>query len=129
MRGPHRFVPCSSVGGQQGDAALTPKELTAIWDAEHVSPPLPPLVDHKEVVRRLTDAVSGAPDLFAMEKIGESLEGRAINYVKTGSGPFDVMLWSQMHGDEATATSAIFDLFEYLRGIGRIRRSPGSSRG
>ena len=110
---------------QQGDAPLTPKELTAIWDAEHVSPPLPPLVDHKEVVRRLTDAVSGAPDLFAMEKIGESLEGRAINYVKTGIGPFDVMLWSQMHGDEATATAAIFDLFEYLK---RHRQDPAVTR-
>jgi hypothetical protein len=110
---------------QQADAPLTPKELTAIWDAEHVSPPLPPLVDHEEVVRRLTDAVSGAPDLFAMEKIGESLEGRAINYVKTGSGPFDVMLWSQMHGDEATATSAIFDLFEYLK---RHRQDPAVAR-
>jgi len=106
---------------QQGDTPLTPKELTAIWDAEHVSAALPPLVDHKEVVRRLTDVVSAAPDLFAMEKIGESLEGRAINYLKVGSGPFDVMLWSQMHGDEATATSAIFDLFEYFK---RHRQDP-----
>ncbi len=107
---------------QQADTPLTPKELTAIWDAEHVSPPLPPLVDHKEVVRRLTDVVSGTPDLFTMEKIGESVEGRAINHVKTGNGPFGVVLWSQMHGDEATATSALFDLFEYLK---RHRQDPG----
>ena len=33
--------------------AACPSELGAIWDAEHVSPPLPPLLDHKEVVRRL----------------------------------------------------------------------------
>jgi murein tripeptide amidase MpaA len=26
-----------------------------------------------------------------------------------------VLLWSQMHGDESTATSALFDLFEYIR--------------
>jgi hypothetical protein len=26
-----------------------------------------------------------------------------------------VLLWSQMHGDEPTATSALFDLYEYLR--------------
>ena len=31
-----------------------------------------------------------------------------------GRGPFKVLLWSQMHGDEPTATSALFDLFEYL---------------
>ncbi len=107
--------------GSQGEPARTPRELGQIWDAEHVSPPLPPLVDHQEVVRRLTEVVSGAPDLFALEKIGESIEGRSINYLRMGTGPFSVLLWSQMHGDESTATSALFDLFEYLR---RHRQDP-----
>src|SRR4029453_16601221 len=31
-----------------------------------------------------------------------------------GSGPFRVLLWSQMHGDEPTATAALFDVFDYL---------------
>ena len=106
--------------GSQGEPTRTPRELGQIWDAEHVSPPLPPLVDHQEVVRRLTEVVSGAPDLFALEKIGESIEGRSINYLRAGTGPFSVLLWSQMHGDESTATSALFDLFEYP--------SPSSSR-
>ena len=40
--------------GQRGaPASISPQELARIWDAEHVSPPLPPLVDHAEVVRRL----------------------------------------------------------------------------
>jgi hypothetical protein len=107
--------------GSQGEQARTPRELEQIWDAEHVSPPLPPLVDHQEVVRRLTEVVAGAPDLFALEKIGESIEGRSINYLRAGTGPFSVLLWSQMHGDESTATSALFDLFEYLR---RHRQEP-----
>ena len=72
-------------------------------------------------MRRLTEVVSGAPDLFALEKIGESIEGRSINYLRAGTGPFSVLLWSQMHGDESTATSALFDLFEYLR---RHRQDP-----
>jgi hypothetical protein len=72
-------------------------------------------------VRRLTEVVSGAPDLFALEKIGESIEGRSINYLRAGTGPFSVLLWSQMHGDESTATAALFDLFEYLR---RHRQEP-----
>lgn len=103
------------------DPSITPQELARIWDAEHVSPPLPPLVDHPEVVRRLTALVSGAPDLFTMEKIGESIEGRSINYIRVGNGPTGVMLWSQMHGDEATATSALFDFFDYLT---RHRQDP-----
>ena len=90
-------------------------ELARAWDAEHVSPPLPPLLDHAEVVRRLTALTAAARDLFAVEKIGESLEGRSISDVRIGSGSTVVLLWSQMHGDEPTATAALFDLFEYLR--------------
>ena len=91
-----------------------PQELGRIWDAEHVSPPLPPLLDHPEVLRRLNAFVTAAPDLFTMEKIGESIEGRSINYIRAGHGPTGVLLWSQMHGDEPTATAALFDFFDYL---------------
>jgi hypothetical protein len=94
---------------------VTPQDLARIWDAEHVSPPLSPLVDHAEVVRRLEGFVKAAPDLFELEKAGESVEGRSINLVRVGRGAFRVLLWSQMHGDESTATSALFDVFEYLR--------------
>jgi len=104
---------------------VDPQELWRIWDNEHVSPPLPPLVDHAEVVRRLEKVVTGAPKLFALEKVGESIEGRSINYVRVGSGPVGVLLWSQMHGDEPTATSTLFDIFEYLR---RRRDDPIVSR-
>jgi hypothetical protein len=97
------------------ETVITPQELARIWDAEHVSPPLPPLVDHEEVVRRLGQLVASDPALFRLEKLGESIEGRSINYVRVGSGPFGVLLWSQMHGDEPTATSALLDLFEYVR--------------
>jgi hypothetical protein len=92
-----------------------PQELARIWDAEHVSPALPPLVDHAEVVRRLDGFVTAAPDLFTLERAGTSVEGRSINYIRLGTGPTGVLLWSQMHGDEPTATSALFDVFEYLR--------------
>ena len=100
---------------------ITPQELAKIWDAEHVSPPLPPLLDHAELVRRLEALVATSPDLFSMEKAGESVEGRSINHVRVGRGPFGVLLWSQMHGDETTATAALLDLFEYLR---RHRQEP-----
>jgi hypothetical protein len=72
-------------------------------------------MDHAEVVRRLKELSSTSPDLFAVDQIGESLEGRSLNHVKTGTGSTSVLLWSQMHGDEPTATAALFDIFEYLR--------------
>ena len=100
---------------QQGaQLSTSPRELGRIWDAEHVSPPLPPLVDHAELMRRLGALANTAPDFFTVEKVGESVEGRSINHVRVGTGPFPVLLWSQMHGDEPTATSALFDLFHYL---------------
>lgn len=103
-------------GGVQKDSetAVTPQELARIWDAEHVSPQTPPLVTHDEVVTRLKSVAAAAPEMFSMEQIGESVEGRGIHHIRVGAGPVPVLLWSQMHGDEPTATAALFDVFEYL---------------
>jgi Zinc carboxypeptidase len=103
------------------DQIVSPQHLARIWDAERVSPPLPPLLTHAEVVKRLEGVVAGAPRLFRMEKVGESVEGRALNLIQAGTGSFPVLLWSQMHGDEPTATAALFDIFEFLR---RHREDP-----
>src|SRR5688572_30150473 len=104
----------------QRAALVSPQDLGRIWDAQHVSPPSP-LMTHADLVKRLAAVVSGAPELFRMERVGESVEGRALNLVQAGSGSFRVLLWSQMHGDEPTATAALFDIFEYLR---RHRQDP-----
>jgi hypothetical protein len=45
--------------------------------------------------------------------------------VTTGQGRFRVLLWSQMHGDEPTATAALFDVFDYLD---RHREDPAVRR-
>jgi Zinc carboxypeptidase len=110
------------IPAQRGsEQIVSPQDLGRIWDAERVSPPLPPLLTHADVVKRLEAVVAGAPDLFRMEKVGESVEGRALNLIQAGTGNFPVLLWSQMHGDEPTATAALFDLFEFLR---RHRQDP-----
>ncbi|MCB9294214.1 MAG: peptidase M14 [Lewinellaceae bacterium] len=51
---------------------------------------------------------------FEVSQAGQSIEGRSINLVRLGSGPRTVLLWSQMHGDEATATMALMDIFNFL---------------
>lgn len=48
--------------------------------------------------------------------IGKSVQQRAIYELTYGQGKKKVMLWSQMHGDEPTATMALFDLFNFLEG-------------
>ena len=47
-------------------------------------------------------------------QIGESILGRPIRSVTFGQGPTTVLLWSQMHGDESTATMALADIFRFL---------------
>ncbi len=51
---------------------------------------------------------------FKVNQVGTSVEGRAIKLITYGSGPVDVLMWSQMHGDETTATRSIMDVFHWL---------------
>jgi hypothetical protein len=101
-----------SLAAAPAQQPLDSTALAKIWDAEHVSSPVSPLVDHAEVKRRIGDLKS---EVLRVSEIGKSLEGREIYEVTFGNGPFVVLMWSQMHGDEATATSALFDLYEYLQ--------------
>lgn len=52
---------------------------------------------------------------FEVTQAGVSAEGRSISLIKYGSGGTVVFMWSQMHGDEPTATMALFDIFNFLR--------------
>jgi broad specificity phosphatase PhoE len=101
-------------------ASPSTADLVRVWDAEHVSPPLSPLVDHAEIKRRIEALKAsvereGDGSVLRVREVGRSVEGREIWDVAFGTGSFVVMMWSQMHGDEASATSALFDLYEYLQ--------------
>ncbi len=52
--------------------------------------------------------------LFSVTVAGKSAEGRDIFLISAGNGKSKVFLWSQMHGDEATATMALFDVFKFF---------------
>lgn len=45
---------------------------------------------------------------------GKSVENRPIYVYTIGSGSRRILLWSQMHGNESTATKALMDLFNFL---------------
>lgn len=55
-----------------------------------------------------------ANPLYEISEVGKSFEGRTLNLIKLGKGSVKVFLWSQMHGNEATATMALMDLFNFL---------------
>lgn len=61
---------------------------------------LGPLADRAETIRRT--------------EIGRSVEDRPIYSLRYGNGTTNVLLWSQMHGDESTATMALADVFNFL---------------
>ncbi|WP_316766175.1 M14 family zinc carboxypeptidase [Pedobacter frigiditerrae] len=56
------------------------------------------------------------PSTFEIKELGKSVNGKSINLVSWGKGKTKIILWSQMHGDEATGTMALFDLFNFLQG-------------
>ncbi|MBT8236679.1 MAG: peptidase M14 [Bacteroidia bacterium] len=56
----------------------------------------------------------GEKEGFEVTQVGTSIEGRSLNLISLGEGETDVFLWSQMHGDEPTATQAIFDILNFF---------------
>ena len=93
-------------------SAQTAAELSEIWDREHVTNILPSNARHKDLVKYLDDLKK--LDVRVGE-VGRSGQGREIFQIEWGKGPKRVFLWSQMHGDEPTATSALIDMFTYLQ--------------
>jgi hypothetical protein len=59
--------------------------------------------------------IAGISETFQVAVAGYSVEGRSLNLISWGRGPIKVFLWSQMHGDEATGTMALFDLINFLQ--------------
>lgn len=92
--------------------AQTAADLSEIWEKEHVTKILPSNVRHKDLVKYLDDLRKID---VRVNEVGRSEQGREIFQIEWGKGPKRVFLWSQMHGDEPTATSALIDVFTYLQ--------------
>lgn len=67
---------------------------------------------HQDIV----PLIENLKDQFNVQKVGASVEGRSIYMVSYGTGEQSVLLWSQMHGNESTATMALMDIFNFLGG-------------
>ena len=52
-------------------------------------------------------------DRVSVAELGHSVEGRSIRAVTLGQGPVSVLLWSQMHGDESTASMSLADIVHW----------------
>lgn len=65
------------------------------------------------VIENLIQKLSGKEGVI-IEKQGESLNGNPIYLISMGRGERSIFCWSQMHGDESTATMALLDIFNFL---------------
>lgn len=101
------------VPGLAQERAAGADELWALHDSVRV----PGLESRKfgpdEYWSAVLPVLEGTAEL-TVEPVGESAEGRTIRSVRFGSGESSVLLWSQMHGDESTATMALADIFRFF---------------
>jgi len=67
---------------------------------------------HSDIIPLIEQAKNNK--IFRVDKVGTSAEGRDINLISAGNGSKRIFLWSQMHGDEPTATAAIFDILNFF---------------
>ncbi len=88
------------------------EKLAEIWENEHVSRILPSDVRHADLKKYLDDLRKLG---VKVDQVGVSNANREIFQIEWGRGPLKVFLWSQMHGDEPTATSALIDMFTVLQ--------------
>ncbi len=79
-------------------------------------------IKHKELQKLLQRKSS----LFDVKEVGKSFEGRQIYMLRAGTGTTKVMLWSQMHGNEPTATQALFDIFNFFENPGNLHKQINS---
>jgi hypothetical protein len=89
----------------------------ALWDAwpshRFVKTPAPCLRP-PELAERLRALEARHPGGATLEEVGRSVEGRPVHLLTVGHGPRRVLLWSQMHGDEPSATPALLDVADTL---------------
>ena len=96
----------------------TPLELSRQLFSRHAACCLehlrPAVCTHAPVAAELTGLAARSRGVLSVHETGRSLEGRPIFRATFGTGPTTVLLWSQMHGDEPTATCALVDILSHL---------------
>ncbi|TNE30006.1 MAG: hypothetical protein EP346_04540 [Bacteroidetes bacterium] len=99
-----RFKLLNSSSMSTSDSTLT--DALSWWHSN--SEPHDRWLTHEQMVKLFTKVNTN------YSVIGRSVEGREIREYVLGTGSRGAMLWSQMHGNEATATYALMDLLLYI---------------
>lgn len=62
----------------------------------------------------LDSLIQRSNGLFTSEVIGKSFKKQEIKLIRFGEGDIKILMWSQMHGDESTASLALLDLINFM---------------
>lgn len=107
------------ISNRNPDPARTPntlaRHLFQLYEQYRVHHLTPQNCLHAPIASYIRDEVADDGGPFRVEEAGKSLEGRGISLVTCGTGPTPILFWSQMHGDEYTATLALMDVFNFLK--------------
>ncbi|MBW3534858.1 MAG: peptidase M14 [Gemmatimonadetes bacterium] len=108
---------CASAGPAGPGATRAGGTPTATLEALHETVRVEGLEDRRfqpEHYWRVVEPVVRRGGHLSMERVGQSAEGRPLREITYGEGPTTVLLWSQMHGDESTASMTLADVFAFL---------------
>jgi hypothetical protein len=89
------------------------RDMLRVAERHRVAGLTPATLTHTSLWQYLGPLLANAPDARRVE-IGRSVQGRPLYAIDVGRGQIRVLLWSQMHGDEPTATLALTDLLGYI---------------
>lgn len=93
---------------------LDPLSLSREHEARSFVTTPAPCLTPERLSAEIARLAAAHPQSVTAETIGTSFHNREIRMVSIGGGPKSILLWSQMHGDEPTATPALLDLADFL---------------
>lgn len=105
---------CGGPGSSYGPVTpplTSPGELSELHRSARVPGLEDRTFDHATYWSAVGPFLSGA---ITTRVAGRSAEGREIRHVTFGSGPTTVLLWSQMHGNESTASMSLADIVRFF---------------
>lgn len=101
----------STVSGPTSPPPTTPAELMELYDGVRVAGLDDRRFNHETYWRAVRPYLEGS---VSTRVAGTSAEGRNIRHLTFGDGATRVLLWSQMHGNESTASMALADITRFF---------------
>lgn len=94
--------------------AFNPQALWETWPQTRFETTAAPCLLHAGLMNSMQTLEASYPKHIRLEEAGKSYQGRSIQLLSIGRGEKKILLWSQMHGDEPSATPALLDIASFL---------------